>query len=131
MYRQSKPIRVFVVALLAMSTSVAAVCTPVSAQSVGSGKEVKASRTACCCGTEDGRCCGMGCCMRQPSNQVPTSPPLRTNSEKEHSQLLALVGATCEVSQVDCGSFNSAAQSDFCGSLAAGTLQSQHIRIQT
>jgi hypothetical protein len=131
MYRHPKPIRFLLVALLAMSTSAAVVCTPASANSVGSGKQAESPRTACCCGTEDGRCCGMGCCMRKQSNQVPTNPPLRSNSAKENSQALALVVTTCDSSHSTGGSFNSSAHSDVCGSLAAGTLQSQHIRIQT
>jgi hypothetical protein len=131
MYHQPKPIRVFIVALLALSTSVAVICTPVSAQSLGPGKESKAFRRTCCCGTPDGRCCGMGCCLRQPSNQIPTDPPLRTTSEKDKSHVLVLVFATCEVSAADCCTFHNGARSGLGGSLAAGTLQSQHIRIQT
>ena len=132
MYSQPKPIRVLVVALLVMSTSVAAVCTPVSAQSVQSGMaRAKPSQKTCCCGTEDGKCCGMGCCMRQPSNQVPTNPPLRTGTEKESSQVLAVLMANFGSALTDGGQFHRAVPSDFHGPLAAGTLQSQHVRIQT
>jgi hypothetical protein len=69
--------------------------------------------------------------MRQPSNQVPTNPPVRTRTDKENLQVLALLMATCGEALTDGGNFAKAAQSDFCGSLAATTLQSQHVRIQT
>ena len=132
MHHSPKQIRVFVVALLSMSISVAAVCTPVSAQSLPSGaSQAKPSQKACCCGTEDGKCCGMACCMRQPSNQVPTNPPLRTGAEKDSPQVLALLLATCGNALGDGNNFNAAVHSVFHGSLAIATLQSQHVRIQT
>ena len=131
MYRHTKTLRVLLVALLAVSTSAAAVCSPVSAQALTSAKSpTKPARTKCCCGTEDGRCCGMACCMRRPSEQVPVNPPMRPGVEKAGPQAMALLVATCSDFQVGDGSLHSAAQSEFRGLLAA-TLQSQHIRIQT
>jgi hypothetical protein len=67
----------------------------------------------------------------QPANQAPSNPPVRTRSDKENSQVLALLMATCGVALTAGGDFAKAAHSDFCGSLAAPTLQSQHVRIQT
>lgn len=134
MNRAFQPFRTVAVALLAMSTSVAPICTPVSAQSYESNKavEAKPSRTVCCCGTADGKCCGTACCMRRPSKQVPTDPPYHRKSvEKDGSQVLALVLATCGDALTDGGGFGRPFCADFCGSLAAATLQSQHVRIQT
>ena len=131
MPRTPKPIRSLIVAMLALSTSMAAVCTPVSAMALQPGTSLtETSRPKCCCGTEDAKCCGTACCV-QPSNQVPNNPPVRTRTDKENSQVLALLMATCGVALTVGGDFAKAVQSDFCGSLAAPTLQSQHVRIQT
>ena len=130
---RAKPLRAIAVALLAVSTSVAPICTPVSAGPRVPNKvaEAKPSRTACCCGTEDGACCGMACCMRQPSKQVPTDVPLRKSTEKNGLQVFALDLATCNVALAIPGGFASPDGADFRGALAAPTLQSCHVRIQT
>jgi hypothetical protein len=131
MPRTPKPIRALIVALLAVSTSMAAVCTPVSAMAPQSAISlVESSRPTCCCGTEDAKCCGTACCM-QPAGQVPNNPPVRARTDKENSQVLTLLMATCGVALAVGNDFAKAAQSDFCGSLTAPTLQSQHVRIQT
>jgi hypothetical protein len=131
MYRQTKLVRLLLVAVLAVSTSSAAVCTPVSAQGLASVKSrAKPVRFKCCCGTEDGRCCGMACCMRGQSDQVPLNPPMRTTVEKTAGQAMALLVAAAIDSPTCDGHLHRAAASNFYGLLAA-SLQSQHVRIQT
>lgn len=56
-------IRRFVVACLAISLSIVGVLPRLSVASVAGFASAGASgTTSCCCGTSDGRCCGMACC---------------------------------------------------------------------
>jgi hypothetical protein len=73
----------------------------------------------------------MACCLRQSSNQVPTNPPLRSGTENEISQVIATLTAIDGNTLRDAGRFGAWAPSGSCGPLAAATLQSQHVRIQT
>ncbi len=91
----------------------------------------KTPRKACCCGTEDGRCCGMGCCMRQSPNQVPPNPPLRTGGPKNEAQFIALANAIAGSTVIGAGERRGGTPPVLAGTLAAATLQSQHVRIQT
>ena len=49
------------------------------------GATVSASTGAgekhCCCGTEDGRCCGMACCQASPNPQEKQAPEVPRSSE--------------------------------------------------
>lgn len=40
-----------------------------------------ASEKHCCCGTEDGRCCGMACCQTSPNPQEKQGPEAPRSSE--------------------------------------------------
>jgi len=126
-----RAIRIVIVAVLIFSTSTVAICSPVVAREAAPRKAAASTTATCCCGTKDGKCCGMGCCMRKQSNQVPTDPPVRADRLKDASQPLGLVVVACDLNQIGHGSSNADPAIYFCGALAAGTLQSQHVRIQT
>jgi len=73
----------------------------------------------------------MACCLKQPTNQLPNDVPLRKSTSKDVSQVLALgVAIFGNAMVIDCG-FTKPNAADFCGALAAPTLQSCHVRIQT
>ncbi len=136
MKRLARPIRLLIVAALVMSVGVAAVFTPVSARMLATGGQPKSAgavpvRKDCCCGTKDGRCCGMGCCMRPTSNQKPTNPPLPDGSERNLSLALGLNALTAASIFLDHGRSDAAAHAMLDGPLSVGTLQLQHVRIQT
>src|SRR5438309_10832948 len=84
MYRQSRPTRLLIAALLAIGMTATTVCTPISARSLVSvALRSQPPHKSCCCGTNDCKCCGMGCCMREKSNRVPTSPLVPTRGDKD------------------------------------------------
>ena len=46
-------------------------------EALGSTVSAGTGEKHCCCGTKDGRCCGMGCCQASPNpeeNQAPAAP---------------------------------------------------------
>lgn len=98
----------------------------------GAHVEVAQKPTKCCCGTEDGRCCGMGCCMARqvpPKERCPSPNP--KDSRDGQSNLLgwaaakALLGAGGELG----GSRFGPPESQVNFSLAESTLQAKHARI--
>ena len=69
-------------------------------------------------------------CGKSP-NQVPTNPPLRSGANKHSSQLLAAVNPIAASTAIGSDERNGSTPSALAGTLAAATLQSQHVRIQT
>jgi hypothetical protein len=58
-------------------------------QALGSTASAGTGEKHCCCGTKDGRCCGMACCQTSPNpheKQVPAAPP----SSEDRGQPLGL-----------------------------------------
>jgi hypothetical protein len=130
MPRTANPTRVFIVALLVMSTAMAAICTPLLAQTLRSSTPMaKRAAITCCCGG-DGSCCGMACCLRRASNQVP-NPPVRSGVEQVKSPVQSLYVSACESDSNSVGNLSGVAHSERNASPGMLTLQSQHIRIQT
>jgi hypothetical protein len=123
--------RLLLVVALAASTTVAPICTPVAKSASPAARIAKTH--SCCCGTEDGACCGMACCMRQQSKQLPTTPLSRGSAGLDglQSVILYLHLSACGIDATECIRFSQSCHVDFCGALAAATLQSQHVRIQT
>lgn len=122
--------RALTAVVLAMS-----ITTAVAFPSISAGvhearcKRAKHAAKTCCCGTEHGRCCGMACCLPRTPNQVPALP--RGRAYEDSLTTLALVLANGDQLAQISGDSDCVASSSFCGSLAAPTLQSRHIRIQT
>ena len=61
---------------------------------VGAASGVRAAvpeqPTKCCCGTEDGRCCGMGCCIAQQPPAKESCPyPNRKDTRDGQNNLQA------------------------------------------
>ena len=139
MYQPDRQIRAWIVLVLVLSTSMVGVCAPSAlcstakrvVESVDSQPTNLPQQAACCCGTEDARCCGTGCCLQQSPDPIPTNPPLRSGSERHELRLIAIAAA---VNGGLAGSGESASYAAFQhlrGLLAPATLQSQHVRIQT
>ncbi|VAX36081.1 hypothetical protein MNBD_PLANCTO02-594 [hydrothermal vent metagenome] len=54
--------------------------------------ELEEKPTTCCCGTEDGRCCGMGCCVARRSPAKEQCPcPSKSETRNGQSNLFAIV----------------------------------------
>jgi len=71
--------------------------------------------------------------MRQQSKQMPMTPLSRGSAELDGLQtvILYLHLSTCGIDATESIRFSQSCLVDFCGDLAAATLQSQHVRIQT
>ncbi len=98
-----------------------------------SGSRVVAQQAMeCCCGTEDGRCCGMGCCI---SRQGPTSEPCPCPFPKDSRNgqngpmALALVKALFDDGGEESGSRLGRRETGLDRSLSESTLQTKHVRI--
>lgn len=96
MFYFSRTIRSLVVAGLIFSLGVAVLSPSFMARAVGESAVSADSSpaTTCCCGTKDGKCCGMACCgVRAPKQQ-------RTPVPREDCRELAgsLVLAFCKTS---------------------------------
>src|SRR5690349_2751772 len=89
--------RLLLVLALAASTTIAPICTPVAK---GASPAARIAKTrSCCCGTEDGACCGMACCMRQQSEQLPMTPLSRGSAGLDglQSVILYFYLSTCGI----------------------------------
>jgi len=61
----------------------------------GARVDVAQKPTKCCCGTDDGRCCGMGCCTaRQAPPTKPNPCPNPTETRDGQGNPLALAAKT-------------------------------------
>jgi len=90
------------------------------------------SPTSCCCGTQDGRCCGMGCCLlrQTPANERPPSPNPQ-DSQNGQNNLLAvtLAKALFGTSGESAGGGNHRPENERIRWLPPFSLQAQHVRI--
>ncbi|HTM54466.1 MAG TPA: hypothetical protein VL175_10580 [Pirellulales bacterium] len=69
--------------------------------------------------------------MRQQSKQIPVTPLSRGSAELDGLQTVILYLSACGIDATESSRFSQSCLVDFCGALAAATLQSQHVRIQT
>ncbi len=98
----------------------------------GTSAAVAAQNRTCCCGTETGFCCGLGCCTaRAPSSgKIPYPCPSRDSNRDGRICPLAMVAAT-DLASVGDGQRSLrghlASNNDF--TLADTTLQARHVRI--
>lgn len=86
----------------------------------------------CCCGTKDGRCCGMGCCMARqaPAKERCPCPNPKDSRDGQNNPFAlafvkALLGGNCEIGGLG---FRDP-ENRILRSLAVCSLQSKHIRI--
>lgn len=88
--------------------------------------------TKCCCGTADGRCCGMGCCVvrQAPSHQQPPVPNQRDDRDGRTNPFgLAFTNSLILFANSRDGLQLRRLISDVARSLAESSLQAEHIRI--
>jgi hypothetical protein len=92
---------------------------------------VSQQATKCCCGTEEGRCCGMGCCSAQQAPAKERCPcPNPKDSRDGHNNPLALALAKALLS--DAGGtprLRFAHPESQLDSAIEHSLQAKHIRI--
>jgi len=107
----------------------------VSAQMAASAKrgarvDVTQKPAKCCCGTEDGRCCGMGCCLaRQAPPKEPSPCPTPTDTRDGQGNLLAPAAKALLATGPTGGSGSGFPERPWRVSLAESTLQAEHVRI--
>jgi hypothetical protein len=120
----TRSIRVSVVGLLAVSLAAVMLC----AQSpVAVARLVARPNHRCCCGTCDGKCCGMACC--KPSQSSPAVPPARTLGNFKSLVLVSWhAPATSAPAGIEQDIQRASASAH---ALWLPTLQSEHVRIQT
>ena len=88
--------------------------------------------TNCCCGTEDGRCCGMGCCVaREAPAKEPSPCPAKDDNGRGRTHPLAIGFAKAIIGSGDDASVALIGRpsSDADRSLAESSLQSKHVRL--
>ena len=130
--RRIRPyLRLSVVLALAVSLSLVglypSLISPVAAQSSAASARPEGK---CCCGTVDGKCCGMACCGVSP---------IKSNGKNEQSSkprgdpsngLVFAISRSLAVLQVSGqGHHKVRPDSDFVSS-SSSTLQSQHVLLQ-
>ena len=88
-------------------------------------------RAKCCCGTEDGRCCGMGCCLaREAPAQQPSPSPNPKDSRDGVNNPLALAFAQAILKNVDGSSRSRFTRAESGNSAPVdSSLQAKHVRI--
>jgi len=132
MLRPPHTIRWLFTAVLAVSTSIAAF-VPLWAEStpVTARPSAEASATTCCCETQSGDCCGMGCCSAKNA-PVPKRNPSPTPDDGVNSRIGALALVWSQVSVPakllgGCAWHRSGVVLD--RSQSEATLQAQHVRL--
>lgn len=88
--------------------------------------------TKCCCGTEDGRCCGMGCCAARqaPAKEQPPVPNQRDDRDgRTNPFALAFANSLIPFTTAHDDLHFRRLSLDVARSLAESSLQTQHIRI--
>jgi len=98
----------------------------------GARVSVPQSPTKCCCGTKDGRCCGMGCCLARQApakEQCPCPNPKNPRDGQNNPLAVALAKAMLGESDEVGGASKRRLESDLVRSLAPSSLQAKHVRI--
>jgi len=87
--------------------------------------------TQCCCGTEDGRCCGMGCCMARQApakERCPCPNPKDSRDGQNNPLALALAKALLGDAGDTLRSRFAHPESEIASAIE-NSLQAKHIRI--
>ncbi|MCA9091217.1 MAG: hypothetical protein KDA90_21585 [Planctomycetaceae bacterium] len=124
--------RCLIVAALIFSVGFAQ-CTaaPVVTAAVGTIAQASQPAKKCCCGTADGKCCGMGCCVARQA-PGPEQTPLRNERDSRDGQRIP--PAICCFGMpldVNAGAGQQSGNSRFNASRLreGGTLQAQGVRL--
>jgi len=133
MFRTCRTTRLLITVGLTFSLGLSGLLPQTVALSSGSMRNSLDEQPAeCCCGTIDGRCCGMGCCSVQRTPQKDQQPcPNRRENHDWRSNPFAVVASN---SLFEHGNNRSSSQfgdpfSDTDHSLADSSLQARHVRI--
>lgn len=90
-----------------------------------------ASAHTCCCGTKDGRCCGMACCGTQAPKQQRTPAPQKDRGELDGSLLIACWKAAPETVTVGSNDSHGWDVESAVAGVRSNTLQSLQMLLQT
>ncbi len=115
---------------LVASLAVGGVFPRVTAWAQGDFDWVAAAPTECCCGTEDARCCGMGCCLgpNAPTNERCPHPNPNDTRDSQNNPLAfdsAVGGGPGDTS----GMRFTRGDCSLTRSMVAPSLQAMHVRI--
>jgi hypothetical protein len=116
--------RLLLTASLMLSLSMANLYPQLMAGNARAAGVVKdQSPRVCCCGTKDGKCCGMACCQR--GIPKPDKTPAPPNRSDDHGQPLGLAGVDATIDGSDAAEFggvtlNHAASSGNASLVASG-----------
>lgn len=105
---------------------------PLGWQGAGARAATPQPPTRCCCGTQDARCCGMGCCAaRQAPAKEPCPLPAKDGNRdgRIHPLTIALATAVVTCLEDGRGSLSPRPSSDTDYSLAESSLQARHVRL--
>ena len=122
----TRSIRVSVLSLMAVSLAAVMFCPQLHADQA---RSVAKREHKCCCGTCDGKCCGMACCKLSHSQDPLAIPPARTSSDFKSLVLLSWVAPSTSSAAGIVEGIHRA--SELAAALSLPTLQSEHVRIQT
>ena len=99
---------------------------------IGTRAAVPAQPVTCCCGTENGRCCGMGCCMNRqsPAKDSPPCPNRQdTRGGRNNLQVVSLSQQLCSAGGETRVSRFAHLEADVRCPLSESSLQAKHVRI--
>ncbi len=133
MFYSSRTIRSLIVSGLIFSLSVA-VLSPGFMAAVSSDSAVvsdASSAKTCCCGTKDGKCCGMGCCGVDAPKQQRTPVPHEDRGELGGSLLLAFCRNSPELVTAEVQDSHGWDEESAVAGVRGNTLQALHVLLQT
>jgi len=123
-------LRVPLIGSLIVSLSLSGLCiSPAMARPAVRSKPVQTRH--CCCGTKDGRCCGMACCVKHATRDTGSAPLGKTESSERELTTLAVLRLAADRFHLG-GEVTASLISAFSwGDSFTPTLQLAHVRIQT
>ncbi|MDA1016649.1 MAG: hypothetical protein O3A00_19600 [Planctomycetota bacterium] len=133
MFHSSRTIRSLVVAGLIFSLCLAMVSPTFLGAVSGEGTvAVDDSATmTCCCGTKDGKCCGMACCGVDAPKQQRTPVPHEDGRELAGSLVLAFCQTAPELVTVEVKDSHGWNEESAVAGVRPNTLQALHVLLQT
>ncbi len=131
MKSSSKLTQLFLVSCLLVSLSTVSlqVRLPAVAAAKAQAESDGQSAKLCCCGTADGRCCGMGCCAARAPTRQQSPVSNDTRDDRGPSQLVPKSDYT---GHGRAGGWSwQTSSSGLADSSADTSLQAQHVRLDT
>lgn len=125
------PIRCAITGCLVLAIGAAPVLATSASCAAGTcTASAEAAAPSCCCPSVDGTSCGMACCAADSSSEQPApAVPQRRDQQERHLAWALDAGSGQPASSKTFESHTIATGISF--SLPAGTLQTQHVRMQT